>query len=212
MPDDPFKPKESKIAIIVRDFTLLKTPWELFEGRYREPYISSIAVHANADDVPQVAFNLMPFPKVDIGEMVEMVGDGHLIYGPENPGAFVAISVLIMESDSDIRRTGAKIEKFIKSKGLELGLNLIIASNPGAAATLAVIKELTHFLAGMLKENQDDELFRVEGTFLRDGPVPYHINRRYRKRNQFAEVALEIIPLAKANGQGEKVKKIAIEK
>ena len=47
----------------------------------------------------------MPFPKVRPKSTVTMLGDGHLLYGPKQPGEFVALSVLMMESDADIRNT-----------------------------------------------------------------------------------------------------------
>jgi hypothetical protein len=89
-------------------------------------------------------------------------------------------------------------------------MGVIISANPGSAATLAVLKELTQFVAGMLKNNKDDELFRTEGTFLRDGVVPYHINRQYTCENEYVSLVVKVIPLAKANGQGSDVTKIPI--
>ncbi len=205
-----FDKNKSKIALTIPQFTVKKTPWELGEGKYTEPYIASMTVDATKQKTPAIAFNLMPFCKVRPGCSVKMVGDGHLIYGPANPGEFVATSVLIMESDRDIQNVGQIIEDFVKSKAVELGMAAIIAANVGSAAILAVLKELTQFVAGMLKNNKDDELFRLEGTFLRDGPVPYHINREYRYSNDFVEVVLGIIPLDVANGQGSPITRIEL--
>lgn len=206
----PFDKKKSKIALTIPEFTLRKTPPELFEGKYSEPYIASMAVDASGKAGPAIAFNFMSFPKVLPGCAVTMLGDGHLIYGPANPGEFVAASVLIMEADRDIRDAGKMIEDVVKSKAVELGMGMIIASNPGSAAILAVLKELTQFVAGILKNDKDDELYRMEGTFLRDGPVPYHINRQYRCGNDFVEVAMKVIPLDAANGQGSEVTRIEL--
>ena len=205
-----FDKVKSSIAITIPRFTLKKKHEEWFEGRYNEPCIISLAVDALKTEKPEIFFNTMPFPKMSAGGTVTMLGDGHLVYGPANPGEFVAISVLIMESDSDIRDRGAMLEKFIKSKAVELGFNAIAASNPGSAAILAITKELTQFLAGELKQNKDDELFRIEGTFLRDGPVPYHINREYQNSNDYIELNLKVIPLDKSNGEGSDVRKIVV--
>ncbi|MBW8041106.1 MAG: hypothetical protein FVQ85_14040 [Planctomycetes bacterium] len=208
--DTKFDKRKSSIAITVPRFTLKKKHDEWFEGKYNEPYILSLAVDTANTEMPGIAFNMMPFPKIAEGGTVTMLGDGHLVYGPANPGEFVAISILMMEADSDIRTRGKILEDFIKSKAVDLGFKLIIASNPGAAAILALTKELTQFLAGLLKENKDDELFRIEGTFLRDGTVPYHINREYQNSNEYVELSVKVIPLAETNGQGEEVKKIIL--
>lgn len=115
-----------------------------------------------------------------------------------------------MEADHDIREIGATIEDFVKSKALDLGMKALMVSNPGAAATLAILKELTQFVAGLLKKNKNDELFRVSGTFLRDGSVTYHINREYQSANDYVEVNMKVIPLQKSNGQGASVVDIVL--
>lgn len=205
-----FDKNKSKLAVTIPRFGLRKKHKELFEGKYLEPYILSLAVDAKGANNPAIGFNLMPFPKVAPGSCVEMMGDGHLVYGPANPGEFLAISVLIMEADHDIRNAGKDLQSFIKSKAVDLGMKAVIVAHPGAAAALGILKELTQFTAGLLKENKDDELFRVSGTFLRDGIVPYHINRKYQYGNDYAEVDIKILPLPKANGQGSSVVKIAL--
>lgn len=201
----------SKLAITIPYFKLLKSADGVLEGnnRYNEPYIVSLAVD-QAGPLPAVAFNLMPFPKVKPGESVQMLGDGHLIYGPKNPGDFVAVSVLVMESDSDVREKGEALEQFVKSKAVDLGLAAVTAANAPAGTILGILKELTQFIAGRLKSNQDDELFRTEGTFLRDDIVPYHINRSYTPSNSFVSMQLKIIPLDASNGQGSPPKTLTL--
>jgi len=167
-----FNPTTDKIAITIPKFTLKKNADPFIFGKYNEPYIVSLAVDEQGSANPVIDFNTMPFPKVKVGNTVSMLGDGHLLYGPKNPGQYVALSVLIMESDSDMRNLGGKIEEIVGSKAVELGIGAIIAANPGSAAILGILKELTQLVAGELKNNKDDELFRTEGTFLRDHPVP----------------------------------------
>jgi hypothetical protein len=103
-----------------------------------------------------------------------MLGDGHLLYGPANPGEFVAMSVLIMESDRDIRKLGDELDKLVKSKAVDLGLKAILAANPGSGAVLGVLKEMTQYIAGALKNNKDDELFRTDA----DGGTRRHRSQR----------------------------------
>ncbi|GBL55804.1 MULTISPECIES: hypothetical protein [Pseudomonas] len=144
----------------------------------------------------------MPFPKVRQGSTVSMLGDGHLLYGPANPGEYVALSLLMMESDRDLREAGERIRDVVGSKAADLGLKAVMLANPGSAAVVALLKELTAFTAGRLASDGDDELFRTEGAFLRDQPNPYHINRSYRQGNDFIDLELRILPLDAPNGEG----------
>jgi len=136
-----------------------------------------------------------------------MLGDGHLLYGPKNPGKFVALSVLLMESDGDMRELGETIEGIVKSSTVELGIATITLASPGSSAILGILKELTQLVAGQLKHNRDDELYRTEGTFLRDHAVPYHVNRLYTGLgNDYVDLSMKVIPLSATNGQCAKMK------
>ena len=205
-----FDKTKDKIAITIPEFTLKKKADGIL-SKYNEPYIVSLAIDEQGSNNPKINFNVMPFPKVAVGGTVKMLGDGHLLYGPKNPGLFVALSVLIMESDSDMRELGGKIEEIVGSKAVELGIAAIVAANPGAAAIIGILKELTQLVAGQLKQNKDDELFRTAGTFLRDHQVPYHVNRLYTGLgNDYIDLAMKIIPLNTPNGQGSETKEISL--
>ncbi len=131
-----------------------------------------------------------------------MLGDGHLVYGPKQPGSFLAISVLMMEDDSALRRLGMTLEEIVQSKAVDAGAKVVLAANPGAQAVVTIVRSVMDLVAGILKENKDDELFRTDGVFLRDVDNPYHINRLFRRANDFVDVDLKVIPLSTANGQG----------
>jgi len=203
-----FDKMTQKIAITVPQFTLLKGSDGLFrkQHRYNEPYIVSFAIDESGEDTKSVKFNYMPFPKVKPGGSVIMLGDGHLVYGPKQPGDFAAVSILLMESDQDMRDLGKRIEDVARSKFVDLGLKMLLSVKPEAAGIIAVLKELTQLVSGALKNDGDDELFRTEGTFLRDLPNPYHVNREYRTGNDFVDLRLRILPMEKPNGQGAEVK------
>ena len=68
-----FNPNTSKIAITVPSFTLVSGSEGPFGG-YNEPYILSTAIDASGAASPSIDFNFMPFPKVAVGERVEMLG------------------------------------------------------------------------------------------------------------------------------------------
>ncbi|MCU0772371.1 MAG: hypothetical protein MUE94_11485 [Verrucomicrobia bacterium] len=196
-----FNPRKDKIAITIPGFTLLRHADSVLQ-RYNEPYITSLAIDAVGAADPRINFNFMPFPKIARGGTVTMLGDGHLVYGPKQPGDFVAVSVLVMENDREMRDLGRQIEKVVQSKAVDLGIKAVVSARPGHAAVLGVLKELTQWVAAFLKENRDDELFRTEGTFLRGHPVPYHINRSYEVGNDFVRLSLNVLPLQNHNGQG----------
>ena len=101
-----------------------------------------------------------------------------------------------MESDSDINRFGEIVEEVINSKAVDIGVKAAIAANPGSAAAISGIKAVTDLVAKLLRNNDDDELFRVNGTFLRDRQDPYHIGQRFtRMENDFIDLSMEILPL-----------------
>lgn len=205
-----FNPQSDKIAITVPKFTLKKSGDGPF-SKYSEPYIVSMAIDEGGSATPSIDFNMMPFPKVAKGGEVNMLGVGHLVYGPKNPGSFVALSILVMESDNDLRELGENLKQIVNHQAVELGISAIITSNPGSAGILGILKELTNLVSGQLKQNKDDELFRVDGSFLQGSSVPYHINREYTDlNNDYISMALRIIPLNESNGQGADVETIKI--
>ncbi|WP_205700944.1 hypothetical protein [Jeongeupia sp. USM3] len=169
-----------------------------------------MAIDTNGEANPEIDFNFMPFPKVAPASTVTMLGDGHLLYGPKNPGEFIALSILMMESDADMQERGKLIKEIIESRAADLGISAIIAANPGSAAIVGILKELASFVASALSKNGDDELFRAEGSFLRDQPNPYHINRSYEHQNDFVKVTIQIIPLETPNGEGALVQALPL--
>lgn len=206
-----FNPNTDQIAITIPKFTLLRHSDSIFQ-MYNEPYILSMAIDASGNANPEIDFNFMPFPKIAEGGTVTMLGDGHLLYGPKNPGDFVAISVLIMEQDQDVRDLGEQLETVVESKALDLGIKAVIAANPGSAIALAMLRELTGLVAGFLRTNKDDELFRTEGVYLKGRPVPYDINRSFTYQNDFVSLDLKIIPLQEHNEQGPAPKAIFLDR
>ncbi|MGH1346274.1 MAG: hypothetical protein ACRBN8_32205 [Nannocystales bacterium] len=136
------------------------------------------------------------------GDTVEMLGDGHLVYGPANPGEWVAVSVLLMESDAGIRRAGVSLNSLVSSAAQEAGLKALLSSNPTVLAVGTAVEVVANLVSQTLMANRDDSLLRVQGAFLRGGSVPYDINRKFTRRNRTAALDVKVIPLRSANGQG----------
>jgi hypothetical protein len=197
-----FNRATDKIAITVPEFTFKKGGGSITDWLYSEPYLVTLAIDSQLVTQESLNFNFVEFPNVRSGNTVKMLGDGHLVYGPSNPGEFVAVSVLLMESNSQDKELGKIIGEFVKSGAVEIGVTAAIAANPGAGTALKLVKEVTAFVSDQMKEKKDTPLYRVEGIFLRDTSVPYSVNRQITSGNEFADLSVKVIPLNKPNGQG----------
>jgi hypothetical protein len=204
-----FNKSKDKIALSIKEFTLLKKS-DFFLDRYSEPYILSMAICKDQIENGGIHFNSLSFPNVKVGDTIEFLGQGHLVYGPGNPGEFLAFTILFMESDDDIREAGSKIEAIAKSKAAELGIKAVMAANPTYGAALTLLKELSILVADQMKKDKDDELFRINGTILRDSTPPFDILRRYNKKNDFISAKIDILELPVSNMLGEQTKIMAL--
>lgn len=201
-----FDPTKDNIAVVVKEFTLLKKADKL--QRYSEPYIVSLAMDESGAKNPSIDFNILPFPNVRKGDTVRMEGQGHLIYGPANPGEFLAYTVLFMESDQDVRDLGKAIKEIVESEAAQLGVKAILAAVPSYSTVVNVLLQLTGVIARRMEQNKDDELFRRNGTLLRGTIPPYDILRTYQGRNDFIASDISIIPLRSSNNLGKHAVKI----
>ena len=205
-----FNPKEDKIAVVIKDFTLKRKGEGLF-NRYSEPYILSMAIDQSGAKAPTINFNVLPFPKVRKGDTISFDGQGHLIYGPQNPGEFLAYSITFMESDQDVRDAAGVIEGIVKSEAVKVGAKALLVANPTYATAVEVIGKLSDLVISAMKKNKDDELFRRSGTLLRDVTPAYDILRTYTSENDFIKTNVAIIPLKTSNNLGASGKKIELE-
>ena len=204
-----FNPRDDKIAIVVKEFTLLKSS-EIFLNKDNEPYIVSFAVDQDGAQSAAFDLNIMPFPNVREGDTVSFDGQGHIVYGPKNPGEFVIYSLLFMESDQDLRDIGATIEAIAKSEAANIAMKAILVANPTYGTALTLLQKLTELVAKQMKKNKDDQLYRRNGTLLRDVVPPFDILRTYKGRNAFIKCHTSIIPLMQSNNLGFQVKHIHI--
>ena len=203
-----FDPNKDKIAVVVKEFTLKKKS-EVFFKKYSEPYILSIAIDENGAKNPMIDFNILPFPHVKKGDKISFDGVGHLIYGPNNPGEFLAYSILFMESDKEIRDFGAAVEKIMKSEAINIGAKAILTAAPTYSTAINIIQKLMDVMAKQLQKNKDDELFRRNGSLLRDITPPYDILRTYESQNDFVHTKTSVIPL-ESNSLGALTKKVVL--
>jgi len=206
---EKFNPKEDKIAVVIKEFTL-KRKSEIFLDRFSEPYIVSLSIDEGGANNPTINFNILPFPNVKKGDRITFDGQGHLVYGPDNPGQFVAYSILFMESDKDVRDFGKLVEDIMKSEAVNIGAKALLAAAPTYSTAITVVQKLTELMTVQLQKNKDDELFRRNGTLLRDVIPPYDILRTYESENDFINTKTAIIPLINSNEMGSQIKKIKL--
>ena len=204
-----FNPLSDKIAVVVKEFTL-KRKSEIFFDRYSEPYIVSMAIDEGGANNPSIDFNILPFPNVRKGDKISFDGQGHLIYGPDNPGQFLAYSILFMESDKDVRNFGKLVEDIMKSEAVKIGAKALLVAAPTYSTAITILQKLTEFIAVQLQENKDDELFRRNGTLLRDVIPAYDILRTYESENDFINTKTSVIPLTGSNMLGSQIKKVEL--
>ncbi len=206
---EKFNSKEDKIAVVVKEFTLKKNS-EVFFDKYSEPYIVSMAIDEGGAHNPSIDFNILPFPHVKKGDKISFDGVGHLVYGPNNPGEFLAYSILFMESDQDVRDFGKLVEDVMKSEAVKIGAKALLAAVPTYSTAISILLKLTELMADQLKKNKDDELFRRNGALLRDVIPAYDILRTYESSNDYIHTKTSIIPLLKSNNIGAQTKKVKL--
>ena len=209
MEREDFDEKTDKIAVVIKEFTLLKSA-DGFLQKYNEPYIVSFAIDEKGAANPAIDVNILPFPQVRKGDTVSFDGQGHLIYGPSNPGEFLAYSILFMESDQDLRELSQTIETILKSEAISIGIKSLLNTVPSYATTINVLSQLSTLVSNKMQEQKDDELFRRNGTLLR-GVIPaYDILRTYTGKNDFIETKVSIIPLKESTELGNMCKRIEL--
>jgi len=206
---DKFNPHKDKIAVVVKSFTL-KRKSEFFLDRFSEPYIVSMAIDEHGASETYIDFNILPFPNVRKGETVSFDGQGHLIYGPKNPGQFLAYSILFMESDKDVRDFGSLMEGILKTEAINLGAKALLKAAPTYSTAINLLQNLTDLISKQLQKNKDDELFRRNGTLLRDVKPAYDILRTYESENDFIKAKTSIIPLSVSNKMGSQTRAIKL--
>ncbi len=207
-----FDKNTSPIAITIPKFKLLNKVSRPFEGSYNEPYIVSLFLDAKNTAAPAIGFNISPFVNVAAGDTVTMLGDGHLVYGPENPGEFLAVSILFMESNSDIRAVGDMLTSIIQSEAVNLGIAAIILANPGAAGIAAIVKELSGLVSKALSQTSDTETFRIDGVFLRDSNPPFDIDTPTIASNYYIEATITSISLNPDSVLASNIKMVPLTK
>ena len=113
-----------------------------------------------------------------------------------------------MESDRDIRNFGQMVEDILTSEAINGSAKVLLAATPTYSTALNVLQKIAELTALQLQKNKDDELFRRNGTLLRDVIPSYDILRTYKSENRFIQMQTSIIPLKESNQIGVQTKRI----
>lgn len=210
-----FNKNNDSIAVVIKKFWLLKNAERIWPSKYNEIGVISLAVDEHSlakgeQSKPAIDFNVLPFPMIEAGDSISFEGQGHLIYGPKNPGSFLAYSMLFYECANDTQELGGLIEEIINSKATEVGLKTVLAANPAAGAILSVLTGLADVIAKNVKKTNNRELFRKGGTLFRDTTPPYDILRTYIRSNEWIWVETSITPLQTSNMLGAQPKSMSL--
>jgi hypothetical protein len=164
-----------------------------------EPYVISMAFdsHTFKGEGPiEPFFNAMPFPNVLVGDTVPMFGQGHLFYGPRDPGEYVALSVFWMEKDAGARDLGQTISDLQANKKIKSSLKAIATlAGEGLARLLPGVNAAATIVAEALKLNKDDEIFRSDGVYFRSTNPPFGIGTETVQGNVFMDFNLKVIDM-----------------
>ncbi len=171
-------------------------------ARRGHPYVVSLAIDAHKAATPAFDLNFIPFPEMRPGQRVGMLGDGHVLYGPKDPGGFVSVLVLVMNSSLDMTYAGDSVRGALEDSAASLAAELMLAGNPVASLGAAFLGELAECLAGASGNVRDSEVCRFSGSFLQDGPSPYDVGREYGINNYVGSLGLRVVSLAEPNGVG----------
>lgn len=125
-----------------------------------------------------------------------MLGHGHIHYGPRDPGAFVAISIFWMEQDKGARDLGQTLSDLQSNKKIKKGISVLSGLAGGAFDNLVPgLRAVTAIVAEALKLNQDDQIFRSVGAYLRDCDPPYDKGADKVLGNAFLDFNVKVIGL-----------------
>lgn len=188
-----FDPQCDNIAIVLSALKLRQSAD--FMDSYSEPYVMVVGMDETSADGARFHSQLNAFSNVRAYQPLVAAGEGLLLYGPANPGAFVTLSVAIMESDAEIRQAGQDLQAWVSQAAQHIGVASLLATNPGATTARSLVEQLLGRIASRMRDNQDDNLLTVSGCWFRDRPVPYNINSFSVHHNDFAEATLKVIPL-----------------
>ncbi|KAA1047670.1 hypothetical protein [Pseudocitrobacter sp. 73] len=194
-----FNPLKDHTSIVLTDLRIKKS---FDPGRnYIDPYLIAI-VTDKKDGVLRMSSKRFDFPNVKVYERIITSDSTFSLYGPGNPGEFVTTTLMLMESDSDIRIVGQQLDDLISGTAEEVGAVAALSGNPSAIAITALAQKILQGVAKVLQQNKDDQICFVYDTWFQGELPPYGINQYKIHSSSVADVTLRVSPLLVGGQQG----------
>lgn len=188
-----FNPETDQIAVFMTTLRIRKA----FDiGNRVDPYIIVIATDKNNGTVRMNA-NHFAFPNTQVYQQIIKPDNALMIYGPDNPGEFLTLSIMLMDSDSDIQKTGEQLEEAINTMAKTANVIARLTANPTAMVATMLAEEVLLGVAKVIQQNKDDPIMFVHDSWLQGLTPPYGINQYKLHASDTAEISLRVSPIAK---------------
>ena len=129
-----------------------------------------------------------------------ILGDGHYVYGPANPGEWVEVSISVMESDLSDTANRELFAELVRAVANTRRLKPLLTIHPALGFVGKALEEIAESAARYLSKGADDTLLHTSGVFLRDShDGPFRIGAPQTVSNASVEFELNVIPLPAAN-------------
>lgn len=192
-----FNPLEDNIAVFMTTLRIRK-PFDF--GNHLEPYIVVIATDKK-DNAIRMNVSHFAFPGAKIYQQIITPDNAILLYGPANPGEFLTLSIMLLDSDADIQNAGKQLEAAINTSAIAADVIARLTANPTAMVATTLAEEVLQGIAHIMQQNKDDPIMFVHDSWLQGLTPPYGINQYKLHASDSAEISLRVSPILKQSQQ-----------
>lgn len=194
-----FDPLEDNIAVFITTLRIRK-PFDF--GSHLDPYIVVIATDKK-DNAVRMNVSHFAFPGAKLYQQIITPDNAVLLYGPENPGEFLTLSIMLLESDTDIQNAGKQLEAAINASAISANVIARLTANPTAMVATALAADVLRGIAHTMQQNKDDPIMFVHDSWLQGLTPPYGINQYKLHSSDNAEISLRVSPIMKQSQQNK---------
>lgn len=192
-----FNPLEDNIAVFMTTLRIRK-PFDF--GNHLDPYIVVIATDKK-DYTIRMNVSHFVFPGAKVYQQIISPDNAILLYGPENPGEFLTLSIMLLDSDENIQNAGKQLEAAINTSAIAAKVIARLTANPTAMVAVALAEEVLQGIAHAMQQNNDDPIMFVHDSWLQGLTPPYGINQYKLHASDNAEISLRVSPITKQSQQ-----------
>jgi hypothetical protein len=188
-----FNAQKDNIAIFLTHLRILK-PFNIV-SQYLNPYIIAI-VTDKADGKLKMSYRYFDFPNSKVYQSIIKAESSVLVYGPNNPGEFVTLNLMLMDSDANIRLAGQDLDSLMNQAANKIDIVAALSANPAVPVITSLAEEIFKFVAAEMKKNNDDPIMFIYDSWLQGLTPPYGINQYKLHSGPAAELTLSVYPIA----------------